>query len=85
LLENCTKDFGHTGMLAIAIALNLEDSPAAMQERAARGNPMASAAMCGMNPRAYLSGGGGVLVTNSEGIASRVADGMRYVAEYLTG
>ena len=67
LLETCTEDFGHAEMLATAIALNLEGSPAATQENAARGNPMVAAAMGGMSPRQYLSGGMGALAADSEG------------------
>ena len=67
LLETCTEDFGHAEMLATAIALNLEGSPAVTQDDAARGNPMVAAAMGGMSPRAFLSGGMGALAADSEG------------------
>ena len=67
LLETCTEDMGHAEMLATAIALNLEGSPAATQEAAARDNPMVAAVMGGMSPRAYLSGGMGALCADSEG------------------
>ena len=67
LLETCTEDMGHAEMLATAIALNLEGSPAVTQEEAARDNPMVAAVMGGMSPRAYLSGGMGALAADSEG------------------
>ncbi len=67
LLETCTEDLGHAEMLATAIALNLEGSPAATQEAAARDNPMVAAVMGGMSPRAYLSGGMGALCADSDG------------------
>ena len=67
LLETAAEDVGHAEMLATAIALNLEGSPAVVQEGAAAANPMVAAAMGGMSPRQYLSGGMGALLADSEG------------------
>lgn len=67
LLETAAEDTGHAEMLATAIALNLEGSPAAVQESAAEENPMVAAALGGMSPRQYLSGGMGALAADSEG------------------
>jgi Mn-containing catalase len=67
LLETGTEEMGHVEMLATAIALNLEGSPAAVQESAARNNPMVAAVMGGMSPRQYLSAGMGALCADSEG------------------
>lgn len=67
LLETGTEEIGHVEMLATAIALNLEGSPAAVQEEQARNNPMVAAVMGGMSPRQYLSGGLGAVCQDSEG------------------
>jgi Mn-containing catalase len=67
LLETGTEEMGHVEMLATAIALNLEGSPAATQEGAARQNPMVAAVMGGMSPRQYLSAGLGAVCQDSEG------------------
>lgn len=67
LLETGTEEIGHVEMYATAIALNLEGSPAAVQEEHARQNPMVAAIMGGMSPRQYLSGGMGAVCQDSEG------------------
>ncbi len=67
LLETATEDMGHAEMLATAIALNLEGSPAVVQEEAALDNPMVAAVMGGMSPRHYLSAGLGATCQDSEG------------------
>jgi Mn-containing catalase len=67
LLETGTEEMGHVEMYATAIALNLEGSPAMVQEEAARHNPMVAAVMGGMQPRQYLSAGLGALLQDSEG------------------
>ena len=67
LLETGTEEIGHVEMYATAIALNLEGSPAIVQEEAARTNPMVAAVMGGMSPRSFLSGGMGALAADSEG------------------
>ncbi|WP_221088065.1 manganese catalase family protein [Deinococcus aquaedulcis] len=67
LLNTGTEEIGHVEMLATAIALNLQGSPSAVQEEAARANPMVAAVMGGMSPRQYLSGGMGALAADSEG------------------
>jgi Mn-containing catalase len=67
LLETGTEEMGHVEMYATAIALNLEGSPAATQEEAARKNPLVAAVMGGMSPRQYLSAGMGAVCQDSEG------------------
>ena len=67
LLETGTEEMGHVEMYATAIALNLEGSPAAVQEAAARQNPTVAAVMGGMSPRQYLSAGFGAVCQDSEG------------------
>jgi Mn-containing catalase len=67
LMETGTEEIGHVEMFATAIALNLEGSPAAVQEDAARRNPLVAAVMGGMSPRQYLSGGLGAVCQDSEG------------------
>ena len=68
LLETGTEEMGHVEMYATAIALNLEGSPAIVQEAAAKQSPMVAAIMGGMSPRQYLSGGMGALAADSEGV-----------------
>ena len=67
LLNTATEEIGHVEMYATAIALNLEGSPAATQEEAARKNPLVAAVMGGMSPRQYLSAGMGAVCQDSEG------------------
>ena len=67
LLETGTEELGHVEMYATAIALNLEGSTAAVQEAAARHNPLVAAVMGGMQPRQFLSAGMGALLQDSEG------------------
>ncbi len=67
LLETGTEEMGHVEMYATAIALNLEGSPTALKEAAAKNDPMVAAIMGGMSPRHYLSAGMGALCADSEG------------------
>ena len=67
LLETGTEEAGHVEMYATAIALNLDASPAPVQEAAAKSNPMIAAVMGGMSPRQFLSGGMGAVCQDSEG------------------
>ncbi|AFZ68380.1 manganese catalase family protein [Deinococcus peraridilitoris] len=57
LMETGTEEIGHIEMLATAVAMNLEGSPASVQEEAAKANPMIAAVLGGMNPRHFLSTG----------------------------
>lgn len=57
LLETGTEELAHIEMLATAVALNLEGAPPALQEQAAKENPLVAAVLGGMDPRHYLSGG----------------------------
>lgn len=68
LLNTGTEEIAHIEMLATAVALNLEGSPAFVQEAAAKQNPMVAALMGGMSPRQFLSGGMGALAADSEGV-----------------
>lgn len=68
LLETGTEEIGHVEMLATAIAMNLEGSPAVVQEEAAKQSPMVAAVMGGMAPRQFLSGGMGAVLMDSQGV-----------------
>jgi Mn-containing catalase len=68
LLNTGTEEIAHIEMLSTAVSLNLEGSPAFVQEAAAKQNPMVAAVMGGMSPRQYLSGGMGALAADSEGV-----------------
>lgn len=68
LLNTGTEEIAHIEMLSTAVCLNLEGSPAFVQEAAAKQNPMVAAVMGGMSPRQYLSGGMGALAADSEGV-----------------
>ncbi|WP_027481392.1 manganese catalase family protein [Deinococcus pimensis] len=67
LLETGTEEIAHIEMLATAVAMNLEGSPGALKEEAAKQNPMVAAVMGGMLPRHYLSAGMAALPENADG------------------
>lgn len=67
LINTGTEEIAHIEMLATAVALNLEASPAALQEEAARMSPALAAVMGGMQMRHYLSAGMAALPTNADG------------------
>ncbi|HVG02747.1 MAG TPA: manganese catalase family protein [Nitrospira sp.] len=57
LLNTATEEISHIEMLATAVALNLEDAPATMQETSLRGNPVVGAIMGGgERPRHVIEG-----------------------------
>lgn len=68
LMETGTEEIGHIQMLATAVALNLEGSPAHVQEAAAAQNPVVAAIMGGMDPRQYLSAGMAALASDANGV-----------------
>jgi Mn-containing catalase len=57
LLNTATEEMGHIEMLATAVALNLENAPASMQEDTASASPLMNAVMGGgERPRHALEG-----------------------------
>src|ERR1700759_5267871 len=51
LLNTATEEMSHIEMLATAVALNLENAPATLQESTAQANPLVGAVMSGERPR----------------------------------
>src|SRR5579875_3309690 len=78
LLHTATEEIGHIEMLATAVALNLEQAPATLQESAAAANPIVNAVMGGgerprhaiegMLQRHLLSTGLAAYPANSDGV-----------------
>jgi len=78
LLNTATEEISHIEMLATAVALNLENAPATMQETALQGNPVVGAVMQGgerprhviegMLHRHILSTGMAAFPANSDGV-----------------
>lgn len=68
LLSTGTEEIGHIEMLATAVALNLEGSPASAREAAAAANPAVAAVMGGMDPRQFLSAGMAALASDANGV-----------------
>ena len=78
LLHTATEEIGHIEMLATAVAMNLENAPASLQETAASANPVINAVMGGgerprhavegMLQRHLLSTGLAAMPTNSDGV-----------------
>lgn len=68
LLSTGTEEIGHIEMLATAVALNLEGSPAGVREAAAAANPAVAAVMGGMDPRQFLSAGMAALASDANGV-----------------
>lgn len=66
-LRRTTEEFGHTEMLATAVALNLEKAPVTLQEEMAA-DSMVGAMMGGMNPRHILSTGLSATRENANGV-----------------
>lgn len=56
LLNTATEEISHIEMLATAVALNLEDAPATLQESAATANPIVGAVLGGERPRHIVEG-----------------------------
>ncbi|WP_216328700.1 manganese catalase family protein [Deinococcus aestuarii] len=68
LLATGTEEIAHIEMLATAVAMNLEGSASAMQEAAAKANPLVEAVMGGGDPRQYLSAGMAALASDANGV-----------------
>ena len=68
LLNTATEEIGHIEMLATAVALNLEGTPAKVQEKAARSNGLVEAIMGGQDPRHVLSSGLAAMPVDSNGL-----------------
>ncbi|MEY9128250.1 Mn-containing catalase [Bradyrhizobium yuanmingense] len=57
LLNTATEEISHIEMLSTAVALNLENAPATMQESSMQGNPIVGAVMSGgERPRHVIEG-----------------------------
>ena len=77
LMNTATEEIGHIEMLATAVAMNLENAPATLQESAAEAHPIVNAVMGGERPRHMvegmlqrhiLSSGMAALPANAEGV-----------------
>jgi len=67
LLNSATEEISHIEMLATAVALNLEKTPASIQEKMAA-DPIAGAVMNGMDMRHILSNGLAAMPSDSNGV-----------------
>ncbi len=56
LLNTATEEISHIEMLSTAVALNLEDAPATLQETSAQANPIVGAVMGAERPRHVVEG-----------------------------
>jgi Mn-containing catalase len=56
LLNTATEEMSHIEMLATAVAMNLEDAPATLQESAVSANAIVGAVMGGERPRHVVEG-----------------------------
>ena len=68
LLNTGTEEIGHIEMLATAVALNLENAPAQIQEDVAANDGFMAAVMGGEMPRHILSSGLGSMPVDSNGV-----------------
>ncbi|GHF43858.1 Mn-containing catalase [Deinococcus metalli] len=68
LMETGTEEIGHIQMLATAVAMNLEGSPAYLQEEMAKADPLLAATLGGMEPRQFLSAGMSALAADANGV-----------------
>jgi Mn-containing catalase len=67
LLNTGTEEIGHIEMLATAVALNLENAPAKMQEEIAGQDGAVAAVLGGEDPRHVLSAGLAAMPADSNG------------------
>src|SRR5215207_3924166 len=67
LLSTGTEEIGHIEMLATAVALNLENAPAKMQEEIAGKDRAVAAVLGGEDPRHVLSAGLAAMPADSNG------------------
>ncbi|WP_161883494.1 manganese catalase family protein [Deinococcus alpinitundrae] len=68
LMETGTEELGHIQMLATAVAMNLEGSPAFLKEEMAKADPLLAATLGGMEPRQFLSAGMSALAADANGV-----------------
>lgn len=68
LYETAMEELGHVGMLATAVAKNLEGAPSDLREEMADEDKAVAAALNGQLPRQFLSAGQGALLVDSEGV-----------------
>ncbi|HEX2095853.1 MAG TPA: manganese catalase family protein [Solirubrobacterales bacterium] len=67
LLNTGTEEIGHIEMLATAVALNLEEAPASLQEEIAGQNGTVAAVLGGQDPRHVISSGLGAMPADANG------------------
>ncbi len=67
LMMTATEELSHIEFLGHAVALNLKDAPASMQDEAAK-DPIVNAILGGMNPRHILSSGLSAMPVNANGV-----------------
>jgi len=67
LLSTATEEIGHVEVLATAVCMNLEGAKAELVDQVAT-NPMIAARMGGIDPRHFLSTGGGATPADANGV-----------------
>ncbi|MCW2972270.1 MAG: Mn-containing catalase, partial [Thermoleophilia bacterium] len=67
LLNTATEEMGHIEMLVTAVCMNLEGAPSAVQDDVVT-NPLVAARMGGMDPRHFISTGGGATPADANGV-----------------
>jgi Mn-containing catalase len=67
LLSTATEEIGHVEVLATAVCLNLEGAKSELVDQVAT-NPMIAARMGGIDPRHFLSTGGGATPADANGV-----------------
>jgi Mn-containing catalase len=67
LLSTATEEIGHVEVLATAVCLNLEGAKSELVDQVAT-NPMIAARMGGIEPRHFLSTGGGATPADCNGV-----------------
>jgi Mn-containing catalase len=67
LLSTATEEIGHVEVLATAVCMNLEGAKSELIDQVAT-NPMIAARMGGIDPRHFLSTGGGATPADANGV-----------------
>ena len=67
LLSTATEEIGHVEVLATAVCMNLEGAKSELVDQVAT-NPMIAARMGGIDPRHFLSTGGGATPADANGV-----------------
>jgi len=67
LLSTATEEIGHVEVLATAVCMNLEGAKSEVVDQVAT-NPMIAARMGGIDPRHFLSTGGGATPADANGV-----------------